>query len=123
MDKRENMITIQNPVKKYGKGENELYALNYVDLNIGKGNICVILGPSASGKSTLLNMLGGLDSLDEGTIMVDGVDITKLGRKELMEYRRKKIGVVFQPYNLIAELGAGNTVKNGGSAHFSETVK
>ena len=66
----------------------------------------MILGPSASGKSTLLNMLGGLDSLDEGTIMVDGVDITKLGRKELMEYRRKKIGVVFQPYNLIAELGA-----------------
>lgn len=83
----------------------------------------MILGPSASGKSTLLNMLGGLDSLDEGTIVVDGVDITKLGRKELMEYRREKIGVVFQPYNLIAELGAGNTVKNGGSAHFSETVK
>lgn len=123
MDKRENMITVQNAVKKYGKGENELYALNHVDLNIGKGDICVILGPSGSGKSTLLNMLGGLDSLDEGTIVVDGVDITKLGRKELVEYRRKKIGVVFQPYNLIAELGAGNTVKNGGSAHFSETVK
>ncbi len=104
MDKKENMITVQNAVKKYGKGENELYALNHVDLNIGKGDICVILGPSGSGKSTLLNMLGGLDSLDEGNIMVDGVDITKLGRKELVEYRRKKIGVVFQSYNLIAEL-------------------
>lgn len=123
MDKRENMINVRNAVKKYGKGENELYALNHVDLNIGKGDICVIPGPSGSGKSTLLNMLGGLDSLDEGNIMVDGVDITKLGCKELVEYRRKKIGVVFQSYNLIAELGAGNTVKNGGSAHFSETFK
>ena len=104
MDKKENMITVQNAVKKYGKGENELYALNHVDLNIGTGDICVILGPSGSGKSTLLNMLGGLDSLDEGNIIVDGVDITKLGRKELVEYRRKKIGVVFQSYNLIAEL-------------------
>ncbi len=100
MDKKENMITVQNAVKKYGKGENELYALNHVDLNIGKGDICVILGPSGSGKSTLLNMLGGLDSLDEGNIMVDDVDITKLGRKGLVEYRRKKIGVVFQSYKL-----------------------
>ena len=68
MDNKENMITVQNAVKKYGKGENELYALNHVDLNIGKGDICVILGPSGSGKSTLLNMLGGLDSLDAGGI-------------------------------------------------------
>lgn len=90
MDKRENMITVQNAVKKYGKGENELYALNHVDLNIGKGDICVILGPSGSGKSTLLNMLGGLDSLDEGTIVVDGVDITKLGRKELVSTAERK---------------------------------
>lgn len=111
MDKRENMITVQNAVKKYGKGENELYALNHVDLNIGKGDICVILGPSGSGKSTLLNMLGGLDSLDEGTIVVDGVDITKLSRKELEEYRRKKIGVVFQSYNLIAELNVQENIR------------
>lgn len=111
MDKRENMITVQNAVKKYGKGENELYALNHVDLNIGKGDICVILGPSGSGKSTLLNMLGGLDSLDEGTIVVDGVDITKLGRKELVEYRRKKIGVIFQSYNLIAELNVQENIR------------
>lgn len=111
MDKKENMITVQNAVKKYGKGENELYALNHVDLNIGKGDICVILGPSGSGKSTLLNMLGGLDSLDEGNIMVDGVDITKLRRKELVEYRRKKIGVVFQSYNLIAELNVQENIR------------
>ena len=111
MDKKENMITVQNAVKKYGKGENELYALNHVDLNIGKGDICVILGPSGSGKSTLLNMLGGLDSLDEGTIVVDGVDITKLGRKELVEYRRKKIGIVFQSYNLIAELNVQENIR------------
>lgn len=112
MDNKENMITVQNAVKKYGKGENELYALNHVDLNIGKGDICVILGPSGSGKSTLLNMLGGLDSLDEGNIVVDGVDITKLGRKELVEYRRKKIGVVFQSYNLIAELNVQDISEN-----------
>ncbi len=111
MDNKENMITVQNAVKKYGKGENELYALNHVDLNIGKGDICVILGPSGSGKSTLLNMLGGLDSLDEGNIVVDGVDITKLSRKELVEYRRKKIGVVFQSYNLIAELNVQENIR------------
>ena len=108
---REPMITVQDAVKKYGSGENELYALNHVNLEIRKGDICVILGPSGSGKSTLMNMLGGLDSLDEGSIIVDGVDITKLFRKELVEYRRKKIGVVFQSYNLIAELNVRENIR------------
>lgn len=108
---REPMITVQDAVKKYGSGENEIYALNHVNLNIPRGDICVILGPSGSGKSTLMNMLGGLDSLDEGSIIVDGEDITKLSRKELVEYRRKKIGVVFQSYNLIAELNVRENIR------------
>lgn len=93
-------IEVKDAVKKYGTGESELYALNHVSLTLEKGEICVILGPSGSGKSTLLNMLGGMDHLDAGSITIDGQEITKLSRKALGEYRRKKIGVVFQSYNL-----------------------
>ena len=71
----------------------------------------MILGPSGSGKSTLLNMLGGLDLLDSGSIEVDGVELTGLSRKQLVEYRREKIGVVFQSYNLIAELNVKENIR------------
>lgn len=71
----------------------------------------MILGPSGSGKSTLLNMLGGLDQLDSGSIEVDGVELTGLSRKQLVEYRREKIGVVFQSYNLIAELNVKENIR------------
>lgn len=105
------MITVHNAVKKYGRGESEIYALNHVELEIPTGEICVILGPSGSGKSTLLNMLGGLDHPDEGSIVVDGVDITGLNRRELVEYRREKVGVVFQSYNLIGELNVRENIR------------
>lgn len=97
-------LQMKDVVKKYGEGENTIYALDHASLELEKGEICVVLGPSGSGKSTLLNMLGGLDSADEGTIIVDGSKISSASKKELLEYRRNKVGIVFQTYNLIGEL-------------------
>ena len=107
------MITVENAVKKYGSGANEIYALDHVNLSIETGDVCVILGPSGSGKTTLLNMLGGLDRPDEGSIIVDGVDIAAMRPKQLVEYRRQKVGVVFQSYNLIAELNVRENIRVG----------
>ena len=104
-------IEIRDAVKKYGRGESEICALDHVNLRIEKGEVCVILGPSGSGKSTLLNMIGGLDRLDAGTVTVEGVELTKQNRKELTEYRRKNVGVVFQSYNLIAELTVQENIR------------
>lgn len=104
-------IEIRDAVKKYGRGESEICALDHVNLRIEKGEVCVILGPSGSGKSTLLNMIGGLDRLDAGTVTVDGVELAKQNRKELTEYRRKNVGVVFQSYNLIAELTVQENIR------------
>lgn len=102
-------IDIKNISKKYGSGESEIAALSHVSLSIDKGQICVILGPSGSGKSTLLNMIGGLDHADDGSIEIDGEMITTYNRKKMTEFRRNKVGMVFQAYNLIPEL---NVVEN-----------
>ena len=104
-------IEIRDAVKKYGRGESEICALDHVNLRIENGEVCVILGPSGSGKSTLLNMIGGLDRLDAGTVTVEGVELAKQNRKELTEYRRKNVGVVFQSYNLIAELTVQENIR------------
>jgi len=104
-------IQMQKVVKKYGEGENVIFALNHADLELEQGEICVVLGPSGSGKSTLLNMLGGLDCADEGMIVVDGCPLTSLSKKELLEYRRDKVGIVFQTYNLIGELTVRENIK------------
>lgn len=97
-------IQLKNAVKKYGEGENAVFALNHASLELEEGNIYVILGPSGSGKSTLLNMLGGLDSLDSGELSVGNKNVTKLSKKQRAEYRKEDIGFVFQFYNLIADL-------------------
>ena len=102
-------ISIKNINKIYGSGESEVRALDNVSVDIEKGEVCVILGPSGSGKSTLLNMIGGLDHVDSGTIVVDGKEITSYNRKQMTEYRRSKVGMVFQAYNLISEL---NVIEN-----------
>lgn len=94
----------KNLVKKYGKGEATVFALNHTDFSIEKGEIVVILGPSGSGKSTLLNILGGLDRATEGSITVDGNDLEKMTSKELEIYRRDTLGFVFQSYNLTPDL-------------------
>lgn len=104
-------IEIKNIVKKYGTGENTIFALDHASLELEKGEICVVLGPSGSGKSTLLNLLGGLDSADEGFVTVDGCELTSYSKKQLGEYRRSKVGIVFQTYNLIDELTVRENVR------------
>lgn len=97
-------IQMNNVRKSYGKGENTVHALDGIELALEQGKIYVILGPSGSGKSTLLNMMGGLDSLDEGSITVDGKEISRLKSGELTKYRKTDVGFVFQFYNLLPDL-------------------
>ena len=94
-------IEIKDAEKTYGKGDAKVYALNKLSFSLDKGEICVVLGASGSGKSTFLNMLGGLDRLDSGTITVNGEKIETYSQKKLTEYRRERIGFIFQSYNLI----------------------
>ena len=101
----------KNLVKKYGKGDATVWALNHADFQIGKGEIAVILGPSGSGKSTLLNILGGLDTADEGSITVDGEKLSDMSQKALEKYRRNDLGFVFQSYNLTPDLTALENVE------------
>lgn len=97
-------IELKNAVKRYGKGETEVYALDHAELLLEQGKICVILGPSGSGKSTLLNMLGGLDTLDEGELTVAGRKVAGLSQDKRTKYRKEDVGFVFQFYNLIPDL-------------------
>ena len=98
-------------VKKYGKGEATVYALDHTDFSMEKSEIVVILGPSGSGTSTLLNILGGLDKATEGSMIVDGKDLEKMSAKELEIYRREKLGFVFQSYNLTPDLTVRENVE------------
>ncbi len=100
------LIEIKDARKEYGSGESLVKALDGVNLSMEEGKVYVVLGPSGSGKSTLLNMVGGLDVLTSGSIVVDGIDISKANKKGLTEYRRKVIGFVFQFYNLVPDLTA-----------------
>lgn len=90
--------------KIYGSGNNAVHALDGVDLSVKKGEFVAIVGTSGSGKSTLLHMLGGLDRPTSGTVMVDGQDIFSLKEEALTIFRRRKIGFVFQSYNLVPVL-------------------
>lgn len=105
------LIEVKNAVKQYGKGDAAVHALDGASFSMEKGEIGVILGASGSGKSTLMNMLGGIDTLDSGTIIVDGVEISGYRKKQLVEYRREKIGFVFQFYNLIPSLTARENIE------------
>lgn len=100
------MVVLEtNGLKKiYGKGENEVHALAGIDISINKGEFVTIVGTSGSGKTTLLHMLGGLDYPTEGKVFVDGKDIFSLKDEELTIFRRRKIGFVFQSFNLIPSL-------------------
>lgn len=92
-------------------GETEIIANDQVSFSINQGEFVVILGPSGAGKSTVLNILGGMDSCDEGEILIDGLDIAQFSEKELTTYRRYDIGFVFQFYNLIPNLTAKENVE------------
>lgn len=90
--------------KTYGEGETSVEALQKTDLAVGKGEFVAIVGPSGSGKSTLLHLLGGLDYPTGGSVTIDGTEIFAMGEKELTVFRRRKIGFVFQAYNLVPVL-------------------
>jgi putative ABC transport system ATP-binding protein len=94
------VIELKNITKTYRLGDETLNALNNVSLDIPEGEFLAIIGPSGSGKSTLANIIGGLDHATSGTVIVDGVDISKGRDKDLSDYRNKHIGFVFQSFNL-----------------------
>lgn len=104
-------IEMRHCFKRYASGESEIIANNDVSFEIEKGELVIILGASGSGKSTILNILGGMDTVSEGEVIVDGVDIVKLSDRESTLYRRNDIGFVFQFYNLIPNLTARENVE------------
>lgn len=104
-------IEFKNISKTYQMGEIEIKALNKASFSIEKGELVVILGPSGAGKTTCLNILGGMDGATTGTLLIDDTDITKLKGKDLIKYRRNDIGFVFQFYNLIQNLTALENVE------------
>ncbi len=99
-----SIVQFENVTRIYKTGDHELKALDKVSFSLDEGEFVVILGPSGAGKSTLLNMLGGLDSPTDGTITVNGKDISKLSENELADFRASTVGFVFQFYNLIPTL-------------------
>ena len=104
-------IEFKNVNKIYKMGEVEIKALNKASFNVEKGELVVILGPSGAGKTTCLNILGGMDRLISGSVIVDNVRIDKLNEKELIRYRRNDIGFVFQFYNLIQNMNVLENVE------------
>ncbi|MBR0087784.1 MAG: ABC transporter ATP-binding protein [Lachnospiraceae bacterium] len=104
-------IRFENVKKIYQSGEVKTVALHDVSFTIDEGELCVIVGPSGAGKTTLLNLLGGMDLITEGRILLDGENISALGKRQLIRYRREDIGFVFQFYNLIENLTALENVE------------
>ena len=97
-------IKLVNGKKIYGEGDNAVYAMNGMNFEMEKGELCVIIGASGSGKTTLLNILGGLDTMNSGELTVDGKIVSNMNVRELSQYRRECVSFVFQFYNLIPDL-------------------
>ena len=106
-------VEFKNVSKDYISGEVTTKALNDVSFEIEEGELVIILGQSGSGKSTCLNILGGMDAVTSGNVIVDGIDITSIKEKELIKYRRNDIGFVFQFYNLVQNLTAYENIELG----------
>lgn len=104
------MVEVKNLKKYYGKGENLVKAVDNTNLMIEKGKFTAIVGRSGSGKSTLLHLIGGLDRPDKGTVLIDGKDIFQLKEEKLAVFRRKKIGFIFQDFNLIPSLNVWENI-------------
>lgn len=104
-------IELKNVKKEYQMGTVKITAAKNVNFSIEKGELVVVLGPSGAGKTTILNLLGGMDRATSGSILVDGQDIAKYNEKELIKYRRHDIGFVFQFYNLVQNLTAIENVE------------
>ena len=107
----ETIIKGRGVTKVYGSGDLSVVAVNHMDFEIAKSELVVILGQSGAGKSTLLNLLGGMDVLSSGSLIVDGRDLASFSKKQLTEYRRNKVGFVFQFYNLMPNLTAKENVE------------
>ena len=105
------IISAKNVRKEFVVGSNVINALDGVDFDIEEGEFAVILGPSGAGKTTLLNVIGGMDNVTSGELLVDGEDIGKFHKKQLTEYRRNRVGFVFQFYNLMPNLTALENVE------------
>ena len=106
-------LEIQGIHKSFGTGESRIEVLKGLDMEIEKGEFCVLLGPSGSGKSTLLNIIGGIESADEGSISIDGEHLADMTEKKLSQYRRKHLGYIFQMYNLIPNLTVRENIEVG----------
>ena len=104
------IVEFKDVVKEYGQGEGKQVAVNHVDFTIEEGEFVVILGQSGAGKSTVLNMLGGMDTPTSGTVTVDGAEVSAMNDKKLSDYRAEKIGFIFQFYNLIPSITAYENV-------------
>ena len=102
---------MKNSYKRYKSGQSEIIANNDISFEIEKGELAIILGSSGAGKSTVLNILGGMDTNDEGNVLIDGKDISTFNEKELTNYRRNDVGFVFQFYNLVPDLTAKENVE------------
>lgn len=107
------LVDIRNLNKSYVTGGETTNVLKGTDLNLKKGEMIMVMGPSGSGKTTLLNLLGGIDGPDSGILMVDGLELPKLGKKDLNKFRRERVGFIFQFYNLIPTLTAIENVELG----------
>ena len=107
----EAFVSFQDVSKIYRSGEVEIRAVDDISFEIQKGEFVVIVGPSGAGKTTVLNMLGGMDACSEGTILVDGSEVSRYNARQLTEYRRRDIGFVFQFYNLVQNLTALENVE------------
>ena len=108
--KEDAVIQVKDLYKVYRMGEEKVYALNGVSFEIHRGEFCAITGPSGSGKSTLLNMLAGLEHPTKGEIVIAGKHIEKLNEKQLVTFRRERVGFIFQSYNLIGTMDAVENV-------------
>ena len=106
-------MEIHNIKKTFGQGDNRIEVLRGIQLTIEKGEFCVLLGPSGSGKSTLLNIIGGIDTPDEGDILIQGEGMGNMKEKALTLYRRKHLGYIFQMYNLIPNLTVRENIEVG----------
>ena len=99
--------------RSYGSGDTRIEVLKGIDLDLEKGEFCVLLGPSGCGKSTLLNIVGGIDSPDSGDIIIDGAAMRSMSEKQLTMYRREHLGYIFQRYNLIPNLTIRENIEVG----------
>ena len=110
-----SFVILDEITKTYKMGEVEIHAVDHISFSIEKGEFVVIVGPSGAGKTTVLNILGGMDTATSGKLIVDGQDITSYDSKKLTGYRRDDIGFVFQFYNLVPNLTAVENVELDGS--------